>query len=235
MANINKILLLNELLNDEITKYQGLSTVDLVSKLNLNGEAKNINYVVFTKIIEESRNKEKIKSLIAECNCVVKTINLEWNNNLKESMSLNVFKYMDIYKETWDSSNLKSYFLNNSFIFVVFKKDFNGSKLEKIKVWKMPNSILEGGVKETWELTKELISQGRIVNYIDDRGRYITYFPTSGDTKFIHVRPHAQSREDTLPLPVNDKYTNKSSFVKHSFWINSNFIKKIVVEDKYYE
>lgn len=235
MVDINRILLLNELLQEEVIKYQGLTTTDIISKLCLNGDAKNINRVIFSKIINQSRNKDKIKKLIEECKCIVKTVNLEWNNNLKESMSLNVFKYIDLYRERWETSTLRNYFFNNSFIFVVFKKDFTGSKLEKIKVWKMPESILESGVKDTWDFTKNLISQGKIVNYIDSRGRFITYFPTSGDTKYIHVRPHAQNRDDTLPLPIADKYTNKKEFVKHSFWINSNFIKKIVVEDKYYE
>ena len=27
----------------------------------------------------------------------------------------------------------------------------------------------------------------------------------------------------------------KENFVKHSFWLNSSFVRKIVVEDKYYE
>ena len=120
-------------------------------------------------------------------------------------------------------------------MFVVFKKDYNDSKFVGIKVWKMPDDILESEVKSIWNYTKNLVLEGKIVNYIDDRNRYITFFPSKSETKYVHVRPHAQNAEDTLPLPVKDKFTKKEDFVKHSFWLNNTFIKKIVVEGKYYE
>ena len=99
----------------------------------------------------------------------------------------------------------------------------------------MPAEILDSGVKDTWIKTRDLIATGRIVNYIDKRGRKITYFPTSSETKYIHVRPHAQNANDTIPLPIEDSVTHAKEFTKHSFWLNSNFVKKIVVEDKYYD
>ena len=231
----NKIILLNNLLKEEIRKYENFTTDELKEKLRIDKNSKNLNRVIFNKIIEISSNKDKLLKLLEECSCVIKTINLEWNNLLKESMSLNVFKYTEIYNESWENSKLYKYFSENTFVFVVFKKELKGSKLENIKVWKMPDNILNSGVKDTWCFTQSLIQSGKIVNYIDNRNRYITYFPTSSETKFIHVRPHAQNRDDTFELPVPDKLTGKTEFMKHSFWLNSNFVKKIVVEDKYYE
>lgn len=231
----NQIILLNNLLNEELLKYRDISREEIIAKLEINSNSKNINRMIFDRIINCSKNKAKIINLLDSFSCVIKTVNLEWNNLLKESMSLNVFKYNDIYEEDRDTSTLRQYFLRVTFVFVVFKKDGHDCHLENIKVWKMPLNVLDGGVRDTWIKTKELISAGKIVNYIDKRNRFITYFPTSGDTKFIHVRPHAQNREDTLPLPIKDRVTGRESFVKHSFWLNSSFVRKIVVEDKYYE
>lgn len=233
--NTNKIILLNNLLHEELCKYKIYSKNELIKKLEINSCSKNINKMIFDKIINKSKNKERISSLFKSCSCVVKTVNLERNYLLRESMSLNVFKYLDIYSEEWNASSLRNFFINNTFVFVVFRKDVNDSYLEDIKVWKMPEIILDSGVKETWLKTKKLISNGKIVNYIDKRKRYITYFPTSGETKFIHVRPHARNRNDTLPLPIQDKVTGKTEFVKHSFWLNNSFVRKIVVKDKYYD
>lgn len=235
MTNTNQILLLSNLLRDEAQKYQGMTTEQIKQKLNIQVNAKNTNYVIFNRIIENSKNKDKLKDLFNKCSCVIKTINLERNSLLKESMSLKTFKYVDLYNEKWESSELRNYFSSFLFVFVIFKKDFKESTLENIKVWKMPEYILERDIKETWLITKNLISQGKIVKYIDSRGRYITYFPTSSDTKYIHVRPHARNRDDTFPLPIADKCTGKNAFMKHSFWLNKNFVKKIVLEDKYYE
>ncbi len=232
---INQIILLNNLLNEEIKKYELFSTNELKEMLGIDKNSKNLNRVIFNKIIESSINRDILLTLLKQCSCIIKTVNLEWNNSLKESMSLNVFKYFDICNEIWENSKLYKYFIENTFVFVVFKKDFKGSKLEKIKVWKMPKSILNSGVRETWSITQSLIKSGKIINYIDKRNRFITFFPTSSETKYIHVRPHAQNRNDTLELPVPDKLTGKTRFMKHSFWLNSNFVKKIIVEDKYYE
>lgn len=234
-SNTNKIILLNELLQEEVKNYSGLTTSELQNKFNIISKSKNLNYIIFQKIIANSKNVLKINDLLGKCSCIIKTVNLEWNHSLKESMSLSSFKYCEIVNESWEQSSLRKYFIDNIFVFVVFKKNFNDSTLENVKVWKMSNEILDSGVKDVWMTTRNLIKEGKIINYIDKRGRYITYFPTSSDTKYIHVRPHAQNISDTYPLPVNDKLTNKSSFMKHSFWINSNFIRKIVVEGKYYE
>lgn len=235
MEGTNQIVLLNKLLMEELDFYKGMTTTELKEKLSIERQSKNINAVIFQRIISNSKKKEKIDILMNHCKCIVKTVNLEWNNNLKESMSLNVFKYCDIVAEEWESSTLRDYFLNNIFVFVVLKKDYNDSKLIDIKLWKMPLSILDSSVKDTWLLTQELIKKGKIVNYIDNRGRNITYFPTTSETKYIHVRPHAQNANDALPLPVEDKVTHKNFFTKHSFWLNSSFVKKIVVEDRYYD
>lgn len=232
---INKIVSLCDLLNIEVDKIKGKTVEEIKRKLSIDSNAKNVNRMIFDSVINNSDNKEKIISLFKELNCVIKTINLEWNDNLKESISLNVFKYVEIVKETWESSSLRNYFKNNIFVFVVFKKDYKDSKFIDIKVWKMPNTILESEVKSIWNYTRNLVLEGKIVNYIDDRNRYITFFPSKSETKYVHVRPHAQNAEDTLLLPVKDKLTKKEKFVKHSFWLNNTFIKKIVVEGKYYE
>ena len=235
MLEENEIIRLNTLLRQAISDYQCLTTDEVKNKLNVFSSAKNLNSVIFYKMINCSENKEEIKRLLEKCHCIVKTVNLEWNNRLKESMSLKVFKYTDLVNEDWENSSLRKYFEDNLFVFVVFQKTYSGSTLKDVKVWKMPHSILDGGVKDVWEKTKQLVSEGKIVNYVDSRNRFITFFPTSSETKFIHVRPHAQNSNDTLPLPVKDKYTGKDSFTKHSFWINSNLIRRIVVEGKYYE
>ena len=103
--------------------------------------------------------------------------------------------------------------------------------LNKIVIWKMPEEILNNEIKAIWEIVRELISTGKIVKYIDENGRFHTFFPSSSDNPYIHVRPHAQSRNDTYPLPVPDIFTGLSEYPKHSFWINRSFILKILEKE----
>lgn len=78
----------------------------------------------------------------------------------------------------------------------------------------------------------DLLSQGLVVKYIDDNGRYFTYFPSSAENPYVHVRPHAQDRQDTLPLPVADKLTGLVQYPKHSFWLNRTYILKITTKEE---
>lgn len=235
MNNNENVKKLETLLNKEICSFSNMYTYEIIEKLNIQSKAKNINSLIFNEILKNSKNYDEIINLVNVLKCKIKTVSLEWNNNLKESMSLSAFKYCDIVQETWDCSILRKYFIKNTFIFVVFKKDNQGTMLDSICVWKMPIRILDKYVKETWEYTKKLITEGHIVKYIDSRNRMISYFPTSSETRYIHVRPHAQNSKDVIPLPVEDEYTHLKYFTRHSFWLNSSFIRKIVVEKKYYE
>lgn len=231
----NDLFLLTSLLYEEIDKYKNKTVDEIQDKLNLNLKGKNVNNRLFKAIINDSDNIERIDEIISRGKYQFKSVNLEWNNNLKESMSLSAFKYEDIYNETWDNSSLKQYFSESIFIFVIFKKDFSVVYFEGIKFWKMPINILENDVKKVWLHTKSIIEKGTIVNYIDSRGRSISNFMTSRNTKVIHVRPHARNKDDTYDLPIADKETGVSKYTKHSFWINSNFIKRIINDGRYYD
>ena len=80
---INKIVSLCDLLNIEVDKIKGKKVEEIKSKLCIDSNAKNVNRMIFDSIINKSDNKEKIVSLFKELNCIIKTINLEWNDNLK--------------------------------------------------------------------------------------------------------------------------------------------------------
>ena len=222
-----------KLLNDEFKEYENKNILELKEILNIDSGGKAVNNLIFNKIIDKSNSAEKIKELIKEKNCVIKTINFEWNYTLKESMSLKAFKYEEIVEEEWENSNLRMFFDETVFIFVILRTDFDKVIFERICVWKMPNEIIDTDVKKVWEQTKKYIQDGKIVKYIDNRNRYITYFPAKSDTKVIHVRPHARDFNDCYKLPVKDVYTGKTEFMKHSFWINNSFIKKVVLGGKY--
>ena len=231
----NDVFLMNNLIQEELRKYYNKTTKEIQNILGIDLKGKNANNRLFKNIIENSKDYNILTTLMEKGNYEIKTVNLEWNNNLKESMSLRTFEFIDIFNESWKNSTLRNFFASSVFIFVVSKKDFEDVYLESVKFWSMPINILENEVKKVWEHTKKLITTGNIVSYIDSRGRFKTNFLTSGSTKVIHVRPHARNKDDTFKLPVVDVQTGLKEFTKHSFWINSHFIKRIIVDGKHYE
>ena len=97
----------------------------------------------------------------SKANIKFKTVRIEKNGKIKQHMSLETFKYTEIIKETWEESKLRNTFLEQKYLFVVFRYDENDVlRLDKIKLWNMPLSVLDTKLKETWEETVRVINEG---------------------------------------------------------------------------
>lgn len=214
-----------------VERYQELSAQQLARIFNINMSAKNAFHVLAHKIIEDSESNT-LSDLLSEVDFRVKTIRLDRYGGLKEAMSLPVFKYCELVLESWETSKLRDYFHQKVFMFLVFRANGKELYLNKIILWKMPKDILDNSVRKVWERMKNVLAEGKIVKYIDDYGRYFTYFPSAVENPYVHVRPHAQNRQDVQALPVADKLTGLVKYPKHSFWLNRSYILKIVTREE---
>ena len=79
--------------------------------------------------------------------------------------------------------------------------------------------------KNVWKETVETVSNGKIVKEVTEKGIRKTYFPKKTGNKVSHVRPHAQNRDDTYVLPVEDKLTGLTEYTKQCFWLNGSYVK----------
>lgn len=231
MNQIDYIVKLNHDIDVFVEEYRDNCVTQLYDEFNVNEGAKNRLNALIKRMIADS-NSLYLKQIDNKDDLCLKTIKLDRYGHLKESMSFPVFRYCDLAKEDWEHSSLRQIFRDNIFVFAIFKNEGKELFLNRIKVWKMPESVLEKGVREVWERMQRCVTTGRIVKYIDDTGRYFTYFPSSTENQFVHVRPHAQNRSDTLPLPVPDKLTGLVEYPKHSFWLNRSYVLKIISEEQ---
>jgi len=159
----------------------------------------------------------------------LKTIRLKLNDLPKEDMSFPSFSYLDLVNEDWDNSSFKE-ILETKYFFVFFKYDQNEVlRLNKVKFWNMSQKdIIEA--KKVWQKLKKVIANGDIVREVVNGIRH-TNFPSKSFNKIAHIRPHAQNAADTLPLPVRDKITKQMEYTKHSFWLNSSYIKDVILPE----
>ncbi len=219
--------------NDEISvfldQYRDIPVDALIRGFGVNKEAKN---ALNSLVIKMLRSNDTVSFAgTDQSDLIIKTIKLDKYGQLKESMSFPVFKYEDIFRETWNTSSLRSQFDDKTYTFTVFQASEKDLYLTKIILWKMPEHILDGSVRTVWERMHECVSTGKIVKYIDDNGRYFSYFPSSSENPYVHVRPHAQNREDAFPLPIPDRLTGLIRYPKHSFWLNRSYILKIISKE----
>lgn len=230
--DVEKILTTNETFNDfvlkVINKYQGKSQKELMKEFNLNTKAKNINSILISHMFgikgKLSETEEFKKAKI-----IPKTIRMEENGSIKESISFPYFKYKELVKETWETSSLKEELETTKYMFFIFKKEHNEYIFKGIKLWNMPEIDIETYVMEMWKKTYNTIKSGNIVKSIN-KGIRKTNFTGASNNPVCHVRPHGRNAKDTDMLPVRDKLTGALEYTKHCFWINNNYIKKIFDE-----
>ncbi len=220
-----------EKVNNEIElligNYQETAVSCLLEKMNISAKSKSCLNALTKRLIAYT-NLITLSQLDETNYFKIKTVKLDKYGKLKESMSFPAFRYTDIAEEEWENSEFRKYFKKNIVAFTVYQGIGKELYLNKIVLWKMPEEVLEVGVRMVWEKTKECILTGGIVKYIDNNGRYFSFFPSSTENPYMHVRPHARDREDTNLLPVADKLTGLVQYPKHCFWLNRSYVLKII-------
>lgn len=231
--DVEKILKNNTSFEDFITnvinKYKGKTQTELMKELNVDTNAKNINSILISRMFNV-KSKLRDTDEFQKANIIPRTIRIEENGRIIESMPYPYFKYKDIINETWEESNFKEELETTKYMFFVFKKENNEYTFKGIKLWNVPQTIIDNEISKVWNKTKEVIKTGNIVKEINDNGQRETNFPGMSYNKYCHVRPHARDSKDALELPIKDKLTGASNYTKHCFWLNNKYLEEILRE-----
>lgn len=210
---------IDDIIIDKLKPYFGKLKSNLLSKYHVKAKAKNhLSNLVFYLL---GLNKNQQSEEIAKSDIVIKSINLEPNGSLKESVSLPAFHFKDIVSKAWEDSSLYE-LLNKKYLFVIFEKTSNGdSKLKEAKFYAFNAKEIDVA-KEAWLELRSLLAKGLIVKAIKNNRRSTYLKDITND--IVHIRPHAKNNNDCYDLPVADKFTGESSYTKQSFWINNTYI-----------
>lgn len=220
----------DDYVNKIINKYKGKKTKELMSLFGIESDAKSINNMIICRMFNINSDLRNTDEFL-KANIIPKTIRVEEDGRIKESMSFPAFRFMDIVNQNWNDSDLKIELESTKYMFFVFKKEKDDYTFDGIKLWNMPELILENDIRKMWCKTKAIIMSGNIVKEIDDRGNRLTNFPGMKDSKYMHVRPHARDASDTFELPVPDKLTGAGEYTKQCFWINSSYLEEIINDE----
>ena len=201
---------------DEIGDDLGIDLYNGKSKL-----AKNYVQMLVSRILGLTTNDLSKIDEFAKANIKFKTIRIEKNGKIKEHMSFPTFKYKEIIEEDWENSSLRNLFEEQKYLFVVFRYDEDDIlRLDKIKLWNMPISVLDTYVKDAWEETVRVIKEGVKIEIKGNKA--FDNLPGPKFNGICHTRPHARDSEDTYDLPDGRK------LVKKCFWLDKEYILGIV-------
>ena len=219
---------------NKINSFSGKTDRELCSLFqknhNLNkAEWNNLSFKMLG--IKSNRAEEFLKANIS-----VKTIRVESDGHIRESMSFPAFRFDELINEEWENSTIYNYFETTRFLFVVFKKEGDDYVLRGSKMWNMPYKDLNNIVKDGWLKIQQTIKNGVIfkITYQKD-GKVIikNNLPKHGDNPIIHLRPHAQKAAYNIKgLKIGnverdgDVLPNGEIMTKQCFWINNSYIEK---------
>jgi len=214
-------------IQDIVNKYKGKTQSQLMNELSIDTKAKSVFNIIINRMFNV-KSKLKETDEFVKANIIPKTIRVEEDGKIIESMSFPYFKFDEVMNTDFENSNLREELETTKYMFFVFKKEHGEYIFKGIKLWNMPELIIENQVKSMYEKTQNVIRTGSIVNHIDNNGRRITNFPGMSDNGICHVRPHGRDSLDTTPLPVKDKVTGAQEFTKQCFWFNNSYLKEII-------
>lgn len=213
-----------DIIIDKLRPYFGKTQGQLKKLFSLEEcNAKNINEVLLAKMLG-------VKGKIAYTDefqkaCIVpKTIRVQYNGKIKESMSFPTFDFIKLSKETeWEESELYNYIAPTKFLFVIFQENNDGEYVfERVKFWNIPNDDLDE-VQRVWERTVNIIRNG--VELTVTPNGTMNNLPKQSESTVAHVRPHGENGSDKLPLPDGRMMT------KQCFWLNRTYIEKQIKEE----
>ena len=214
---------IEEIVLNKFKPYYGKTVTQIIesTKVQLNVKAKSF-YANLTKVILGIELKQEIEEF-EKANIKIRAVRVESNNKIKESISFEYFKYIDLYNESWRNAEFKE-ILEQKFLFIFFK-EINGQRvLQKIKFWNMPYSNIQEA-RKVWLHTKWIIQNGLIVKELKKDGSRKTNFMGIKDNPVSHVRPHAKNANDAIILPIEDKVTKSIKYTKHCFWLNNTYVR----------
>lgn len=146
----------------------------------------------------------------------LKTIRVEANCRINESISFKAIDYNEIIDEEWEDSYFYSA-ITSKFVFVLFKRDSVESEyyLDRVEFWQIPESDYKQ-FESVWANTKEKVKKG---DY--------KHFSKIKDNPVSHVRPHGKDSHDLVLSPQGTMEK------KMCFWINQQYIQENVIDKIY--
>lgn len=205
-----------EYIIDKVRPYYGMTQYQLKLHFGVDSNAKSLNEILLARMLDV-KGRIAYTEEFQKAGIVPKTIRVQHNGKIKESMSFPTFDFIELSKEGfWEDSEIYNYLAPTKFMFVIFQERKIGEYVfDRVMFWNIPNDDLDE-VRRVWERTVQTIREG--VQLVRTPRGISNNLPKQVESPVAHVRPHSRDANDTLPLPDGRLMT------KQCFWLNNTYI-----------
>lgn len=215
----------DDVLKGRFAPYVGLGYSEICKKLDINPITAKSKYFVIAHAIASNKKigNVNLSEEFVKSGLTMKTIRINKNGKIKESMSFENIDYQEVYDcDEWTDSRLYELFTSR-FMFVIFKETDNllslpngktesEYKLDKVAFWTMPQADLNVAM-QYWENIRQCVKDDHISP---------EYFWGIKDNRDFHVRPKATLAKDMVDTP------NGTKAKKYCYWFNAKYVKNII-------
>src|SRR5699024_6062389 len=186
-----------ELLQERFKPYIGKRDIDIAGELEYTlSRAKHKLALLTSRILGIQGNALNQVEEFSKLNIEFKTINANNNGVLPESMSFGNVNFQDIFNEEWEDSDLKMQMESNKWLFIIFQMNDEGhAVLKGIKLWNVPDSILNNEIKNLYIEIQSVLKKG--FKEWKEGGKMKNNFPKSGFNGVCHLRTKGTNRENS--------------------------------------
>lgn len=210
-----------EIIQNKLAPYFKCDADKKVAEYGINERRKD-KYVLMVRNMLgiESNDLSEIEEF-RKANIVFKTVRLDVNGQPKEAMQFGPVHFDTLLDGEWEDSQLYELFADTTYLFVVLQEDADGVlRLEKVKLWVMPDADLEGEVHKMWERLRKVVSEG--VELVKLKNRTKNNLPKSSESPVCHIRSKGESGKDQVSIGHNKKIT------RQAYWLNKGYVEAIV-------
>lgn len=228
----------DELVVSLLEPYLGMTDKEICDRLGLEytGNKAQWTSLVYGMLGIRGKYAEEFE----KANVSVRTVRIEEDQKVKESLSLNTFSFAELAEEEeWEESPLHRYFEETRFFFVAFQEGADGTRLKGSTFWSMSEKDIEGPLKDCWAKARLRAREGveLTLKLHKDGKRVVTNnLPKSTENAVAHVRPHTSRAAYRLSDGTEignvsrdaDELPDGQWMTKQSFWLNSGYVYDIV-------
>lgn len=212
-------ILINRLM---VFKGQDYKQISSHFGMTINPNEKSKYAHITRRILLENLNSFDEAEEIQKAGIIVKTIRVESNGSIKESMSFENINYEEVYEtKNWIDSKWYE-IITSRFMFVVFKENPDASwgdekryVLNDVKFWTMPIEDL-AIAEDFWNN----IRQNVLADTLQDENN--SFWDIALHKKF-HVRPKAQTNKEKYFSPISGREVPKKCY-----WFNRDYVAQII-------
>lgn len=217
-ARLLKGYTFEEYIITKVSAFYGMTQSQLKEHFCVDSKAKSLNEILLARMLEVKgriANTEEFQ----KAGIVPKTVRVQRNGTIKESMSFPTFDFIKLsQEESWEESEFYNYIAPTKFLFVIFQEREDGEYVfDRVMFWNIPNSDLKELGRVWWRTVQTIRAGVRLKNTTSGVSNNL---PKRTESSVAHVRPHGKDASDKLPLPDGRMMT------KQCFWLNNTYIAK---------